>query len=272
MSDPIYAKLLKLEVRSEIIFNQSPCGDWTLEEPLQKPTCFHFVKEGQCLLNIENKTIIAKKGDFIIFTKFIRHAIKPLPQCADQPHICCGVYKAKNSITNCVLQQLPDVLIFNSDADLPCTAELISLFNYESTLGDGNDSDAPEICDLIIKKAIRSAYKSIESSNRIAVDPRILKAIHLIQAQPEIEWTLNKLAVASNMSRTSLAEGFNKALGTSPMKYIAEWRMSLAWNFLSDGLDTLSTANQVGYSSESAFSKAFLQHHRIRPGKVKKIT
>ena len=58
-----------------------------------------------------------------------------------------------------------------------------------------------------------------------------------------------------------LGERFRELLGQSPIHYLAEWRMQLAANLLvATELRLSDIAEQVGYSSEAAFSRAFHRH------------
>lgn len=60
------------------------------------------------------------------------------------------------------------------------------------------------------------------------------------------------------MSRTSFAERFRTVAGTTPLAYLARWRMALAQHALrSTDVRVGVLAAELGYASESAFSTAF---------------
>jgi AraC-like DNA-binding protein len=69
------------------------------------------------------------------------------------------------------------------------------------------------------------------------------------------------------MSRPTFARNFERALGESPMRYLTEWRMTLARDYLR-GVDLSLTeiARRVGYGSTNAFAAAFQRHHGQPPG------
>ena len=70
------------------------------------------------------------------------------------------------------------------------------------------------------------------------------------------------------MSRATFARVFQQALGQAPMKYLAEWRMTLARDLLLDQDTPLAEiAGRVGYSSPYAFAAAFRRHHGQPPGR-----
>jgi len=111
---------------------------------------------------------------------------------------------------------------------------------------------------------------------RAQADDRLRPALALLHAEPDRAWTLDQLARAAAMSRTSFAERFRDTTGTPALTYLRQWRMLLARRALRERDVPLSTlATEVGYASESAFSTAFrretgespLQHRRrVRAG------
>jgi AraC-like DNA-binding protein len=73
------------------------------------------------------------------------------------------------------------------------------------------------------------------------------------------------------MSRTSFAQQFKRLVGNTPMEYLAEWRMSLAYSKLQLSKDSmLSIALDIGYQSEAAFSRAFKKIIGKSPNEVRK--
>jgi AraC-like DNA-binding protein len=89
-------------------------------------------------------------------------------------------------------------------------------------------------------------------------DRRMSAAIGALHADPARRWTLQDLAQAAGMSRTSFALRFKATVGTSAMDYLTRWRMLLAGASLANAREPVSVvARSLGYESESAFSTAF---------------
>lgn len=60
------------------------------------------------------------------------------------------------------------------------------------------------------------------------------------------------------MSRAVFAEKFANCVGETPMRYLARWRMQLASRMLEQpGRSIGQIAEDIGYRSEAAFSRAF---------------
>jgi AraC-like DNA-binding protein len=97
-------------------------------------------------------------------------------------------------------------------------------------------------------------------------DPIIGKALAALHEQPARPWTLETLAREAGSSRTVLAERFGHYVGQSPMQYLMRWRLALAANLLRSSAISLSRiAQDVGYETDTAFSRAFRREFGVPP-------
>lgn len=93
---------------------------------------------------------------------------------------------------------------------------------------------------------------------KVLTDERLRPALALIHEQPAKGWSLDDLARAAPMSRTTFAQRFRVTAGTPPQSYLINWRMLLAQRALrTSDIQIRALALDLGYSSESAFSTAF---------------
>ncbi len=89
-------------------------------------------------------------------------------------------------------------------------------------------------------------------------DPLVGRALALLHGNVAHPWTLERLSTSAGASRSALAERFTRLVGAPPMQYLARWRMQLAAERLRHpGARVQAVALEVGYASESAFSRAF---------------
>lgn len=89
-------------------------------------------------------------------------------------------------------------------------------------------------------------------------DATIGRALSLLHAEPERNWSLDTLARETGVSRSILADRFSRCVGETPMRYLTLWRMQLAARILADGgAKVAAVAERVGFRSEAAFSRAF---------------
>ena len=52
-----------------------------------------------------------------------------------------------------------------------------------------------------------------------------------------------------------------------PMEYLTRWRMQTATGLLRDSVNIADVANEVGYSSEASFSRAFKKIVGVPPSR-----
>lgn len=106
---------------------------------------------------------------------------------------------------------------------------------------------------------------------RVVRDPRIERAVELLNRDIAKRWTVELLAKAVGLSRPVLARQFIAVLGLSPMRYLTQRRMQRAAALLFAGDAPLTeVASRVGYQSEFAFNRAFRRHFGVPPGQYRK--
>ncbi|WP_179414873.1 AraC family transcriptional regulator [Mucilaginibacter sp. E4BP6] len=89
-------------------------------------------------------------------------------------------------------------------------------------------------------------------------DPRISKALKLIQDSPQNNWTLESLASEIGMSRSVFFNQFKKLVHETPLSYLTNWRMRQAQKLLMMSNSNIAEiAVNVGYQSEAAFNRIF---------------
>lgn len=98
-------------------------------------------------------------------------------------------------------------------------------------------------------------------------DEVVGRALALLHSRPGHPWTLEELAREAASSRSNLARRFAELVGQPPMEYLAQWRMQVAANLLTQGGGKIATiGREVGYDSEAAFSRAFKKATGMAPG------
>jgi len=91
-------------------------------------------------------------------------------------------------------------------------------------------------------------------------------ALNALHKEPARNWTLDELARVAGTSRSVLAERFAHLVGTTPMQYLTQWRMLLAANLLARSTAPLARiAEDVGYQTDTAFSRAFRREYGAPP-------
>ena len=162
-----------------------------------------------------------------------------------------------------LMKGLPSIVHVRGDADRAALRLSLELMMLE--LRDprpGGQLIIRHLAQMALMQALR-AFLLQEGGNRIgwlfALGHRqVGAAISSIHANPANRWTLQGLAECVGMSRTSFAIRFKEVVGSTPMEYLTQWRMTLACDRLSSSSQPLSViADALGYKSESAFSHVF---------------
>jgi transcriptional regulator GlxA family with amidase domain len=97
-------------------------------------------------------------------------------------------------------------------------------------------------------------------------DAAVQRALAALELDLRRRWSVQSLAKAVGLSRAVFARRFARALGVTPIAYLAELRLARAAQRLSEGDQSLAeVAREVGYESEFAFSRAFKRCYGVPP-------
>jgi transcriptional regulator GlxA family with amidase domain len=101
-----------------------------------------------------------------------------------------------------------------------------------------------------------------------ALDPQIGRALSAIHREPGHDWTVEELARACSLSRSAFAARFVARVGKPPATYLAHVRLDAATDLLrGSSLPVTLIAENVGYTSEAAFSRAFKHRYGTPPAR-----
>jgi AraC-like DNA-binding protein len=182
----------------------------------------------------------------------------------------CGAYVLSGDIGRGLLEALPPILTLSAAADDPLH-DVIGLLSSElATSAPGQQTVLDRLLDVLLVLAIRACFQRSEHAPRwyqASADPRLGPALSSMHADPARAWTVPEMAAISGLSRAAFARSFQLALGQAPMRYLTDWRMTLARDHLRGGELTLGQiATRTGYASPYAFAAAFRRHHGVPPG------
>ncbi|MCU1407843.1 MAG: AraC family transcriptional regulator, partial [Glaciihabitans sp.] len=135
------------------------------------------------------------------------------------------------------------------------------LFTEITTNRVGSDFAIRQYGQLLVLDVVRGFMQDPDMPAgwlKVLTDERLRPALELIHNQPARSWSLEDLARACSMSRTTFAGRFRDVAGTPPLSYLINWRMLVAQRELRSADTRLRPlALELGYLSESAFSTAF---------------
>jgi transcriptional regulator GlxA family with amidase domain len=134
----------------------------------------------------------------------------------------------------------------------------------------GGEGVLGKLSEVLFVEALRSYIAQLppEQTGWLAGlrDRVVGKALALMHERPAEPWTLESLAKEAATSRSVLAERFSHFVAQSPMSYLTRWRLALASNLLrSSSMDLSRIAQEVGYGTDTAFSRAFRREFGMPP-------
>lgn len=271
---------------------------------------FHIVTAGGCLLTDANGVEHRfTAGDVAVLPRGGGHVAvddlgSPTPVVFDLPHeylsrqyavlrhggdgdhttIICGVVRLGHPAARTLIDLLPEVIRIEgqptaglgSAGPWPWMPSLLALMAEETREPQaGGEAVVTRLCDILIIQAIRHWIESAPEARSgwlgALRDPVIGRSIALVHRHPAEAWTVASLAAAVSMSRSAFSARFSELVGESPMSYVTSWRMLLGTDLLrNEQLPVAQVAEQLGYGSEAAFSRAFKRHTGMTPTAARK--
>jgi AraC-like DNA-binding protein len=104
-------------------------------------------------------------------------------------------------------------------------------------------------------------------------DKQLAPAARAMHEKLQEPWTLDALAAKVFMSRSVFAARFKQVVGQTPLDYLTHWRLHRAKLLLRTTLRPVAQiAYEVGYESESSFSRVFKRTLGVTPGAFRQAT
>ncbi len=294
-----------LRVRPEL---QDLCrfGDqWASPHPPETDAWapFHVVTDGACVLHISGlgQSIPLRAGDVAMLPRgsaHVMHGVNTLPTATgpfgirgrsngailvksntdDEPdaQLLCGRLKFDLAGHNLVLSALPEVIVVAAAdrADALHLRRLITLVREElDAARPGAAAIAHDLASALLVMVVRTHIETEQASDSVLAllgHPQAGRAVVAMLNEPSRAWTLDELADLANASRASLVRIFRKTARIAPLAFLSELRLELARRKLASSACSLAEiAAEVGYRSESAFSRAFKERYGTRPGRTR---
>jgi len=226
----------------------------------------HLVGSDLTLPPVAGSDIIQPPKDGGLFT--IHHG-----GSGRRTRMICGYLGCDSADENPVISTLPPLL--KLDAEQGGAGEWIrSTFQYaaeEVAAGrPGSETVLAKLSEQLFIEAVRRYAAALPEGQTGWLaglrDPHVARALALLHRDISRPWTVDDLSREVGLSRSALADRFIDLIGMPPMHYVASWRMQVATQKLHNTSASLAqVADQVGYSSEAAFSRAFKKAFGIAP-------
>jgi AraC family transcriptional activator of mtrCDE len=295
-----------LDVEASMFHVGQYCGQWQASTAGHMRASFHLVLHGRCEFSHGDGTrveLCAGEGVFLLRDK--DHCLTSLPPTsasggadlraqgqgqgmvpldAERPGstgLACGFFHFVGPFSRLLAASLPDhLLVRKGDDALQAAPALFSLILQEAQRDPQGNLAAPNpvmerLISLLFFHVVRRVASEVPSAAGLWGLARRPEFGHLLQAwlkQPDQDWTLERMAEASHMSRATFCKHFTEATGQAPAQFLTHLRMNLAVQRLRAGETVEQTADSVGYRSTAAFSRAFKKVTGLQPGGIRRTS
>ncbi len=272
---------------------QSPRADSVaalLEPGAERVVIFHLITDGECYVELDNEPPLRLvAGDAVLFPQGDAHRMSSQPGLAPasgarldavlsrrprqlayggggpSTRLVCGYLACDARLAGMLLAGLPALVRVNvrgSSAGIWLETSVRYALAEARSPRPGGAGVLAKLAEVLFIEVLR-LYMNEQGEGRTGwlagVGDRVVgAALNALHKRPAHGWTLEELARTAGTSRSVLAERFQQLVGSSPMQYLTQWRMLLAANLLRrSNAPLLRIAEEVGYQTDTAFSRAF---------------
>ena len=283
-----------LKIEANVYHNGKFCGNWAVNTSGSHRMSFHIVTQGQCFFKLNSENIELFEGDAVFLPSDAQHRLSnnmnlnipensiksfAMTDLIDEPTtgLVCGDFNHNHAIFEKLIKQMPEMLVVRRNENNAIT-KLIDLMLEESR-GSNQHTNVllNRLSECLFYLLVRDNVDIDHGVFAAFAHPQLSKSMELIHTNfkekndvQKQRFSLEDLASASAMSRSSFATVFKEIVGQTPVDYQTQWLISQAYRWLADeGVSTLEAAIRCGYESESSFSKAFKRIIGVGPGKIR---
>ncbi len=286
--DTLSEVVRSIRLRGRVYARWELTAPWGLALPGGDFAAFHLVEEGECYLaTADGRSEVLASGDLVLLFDGTAHdlgdrrgrATTPIEKLVGlQPagaavcrhggggrltRLVCGKFSAEG-LRGSGFQALPALVRLDGTAPAGRTASLLA--SELASDRPGAAAVAERLSEVLVVQVLQEVVEGLAVEGRGVgtgwlrgiEDPQVWHSLGLLHSAPASAWTVGELARRVGLSRTVFAERFKSLVGKAPMAYLSTLRHRLAERWLEEGrLSVSEVAARVGYSSASAFHRAF---------------
>jgi AraC-like DNA-binding protein len=301
----ILAEVLnRVRLGGTLLFHFELGDPWSLALPQRPYALFHYLSPGSPSATLafeQGPELRMAAGDFVVISRGEPHEIysdrrttpfSVLDLDRSSAHLgvvrhggnaepystmICGKFTVARPSRGSVLELLPPVLLLKPTEDGEWLEAILRRMVSESARErPGQGVALSRLTEVLFVEVLRSWIKSLGPGEGgwlgAMADPHIGPALQLIHEQPDRLWTLDDLGQRVGLGRSAFSARFTKLVGQSMYRYLIVRRMEEAAFLLESSDDGIARiATRVGYETVAAFSKVFLRHHGLSPGRYRAV-
>lgn len=299
--DALSSMFSVLRLSSSIYFRSDFSSPWGMKSNKSDFAQFHMVANGQCVVTFDDGIEIElKSGDIILLPHGDAHAISDTTKSnlldgAEVVHniqsglspfkgehnnttLICGHFEFDKALEHPFIKTLPRALIIK-DIEHREKAWFETVYNLilSESVDDllGSQVIVSRLAEVMLMHLLRTYIKREQGKYpfyEALTDNQLCLSLTKIHLNPSFPWSLESLAKEAGLSRTLFANKFKALVGATPMEYVTQWRILKAKELLMKTKEPIANvAEQVGYSSEASFNRAFKRIANATPFVFRKL-
>ncbi len=205
----------------------------------------------------------------LLYPRPLDHRFENAP--TDAADFVCATLDFQGGDRHPLVHGLPSLLVLPLSAVEGLEQTLSLLFAEADRVRCGQRLLAGRLFDVLLLQLLRWLLDHPEKVELPIgllsglADPRLARTLTALHGQPGHAWNLQSMAQTAGMSRSAFAACFKQCIGRSPAAYLAHWRITMAQSLLINGASIKAASHQLGFSSATAFSRAFTQTLGVSP-------
>ena len=297
MPDALTELFRTLRLRGAVYYARDFSSPWGIRFPARPHAQFHVALGGSCHVEAAGQSLVLKENEVVLFPTGIPHLISdggesvregrevvqaimaggsPFPGEVPSVRLLSGHFEFDRQGKHPVITALPPLThaALASEMDAGLFAALFPMLAAEAGSGrPGTQALMERLAEIFLVQLLRAHFRA--SSSHVGIlgamfDPKLgaaLAAIHTRWHQP---LSVDDLAKMAGMSRSAFAERFKRVTETSPIAYLAQWRLLKSRQLLEeDELSITQIAEACGHLSTEEFSRAFKRAFGVSPSKLR---
>ena len=298
--DPLTEVLRLLRVRATVYFVQQFSAPWGMRIPARPHAQFHTVLQGSCKVAYGDRTYTVVERDVVLFPNGDAHVVfdgqtpevldgrtvvqsvaagrAPFQQGPPTVQLLSGHFEFDREAGHLLTSALGSMIHvpLAREVDVSLLASLYPLLQAEVAADlPGADSIAGRLCEIFLVQVLRSHSTRAQAAPgllRAMFDSRLGRALSLMHARWKEPLTVHDLARAAGMSRSAFCERFAREARTTPMAYLARWRVLQGRSLLlRTGMSVAEIAEASGHGSPESFSRSFRQMYGMSPAQMRSV-
>jgi len=227
----------------------------------------HVIRSG------EMRALQSGHGDIVVREPSLLFYPRPLDHRLDiedavVADVLCASVRYDAGLENAITQSFPAVVVIPFSAVKRIDMTLAALFAEAGETNPGRQVMLDRLCDILLIQIVRFAIQQKLVTRGVLAGlahPRLAKLLGDLLDNARRPWTLDTMAVRANLSRNGFAREFRNVVGSTPAEFLTRVRIAQAQRLLRKGRPVALVAEDIGYNSQPAFSRAFIRELGISP-------